>query len=165
MKTPSVMRPTFPQGYVEHPTGILTWGEVLPRLVDAKNYWLCTVRPDGRPHTIPKWGVWVGGGLYFDGSLETRHARNIAVNPEVGVHLESGDEAVILEGRCVVLPRPGMDLAEDLAQEYARKYAAHGYAPEPTELNEGWVFAVTPRVVLAWTSFTEDPTKFVFEQG
>jgi hypothetical protein len=57
-----------------------------------------------------------------------------------------------------------MDLAEELAHEYARKYRAHGYAPEPVQFNEGWVFAVTPQAVLAWTSFAENPTKFVFEQ-
>ncbi len=29
------------------------------------NYWICTTRPDGRPHSIPVWGFWLDGGLYF----------------------------------------------------------------------------------------------------
>ena len=163
MKAPSVMRPTFPEGYVEHPTGMLTWEHVVPRLVEAQSYWLCSVRPDGRPHAIPKWGVWVAGKLYFDGSAKTRHARNIAQNPQVVVHLESGDEVVIVEGHCKALGKPAPALADQVAQEYRRKYAAHGYAPQATQWDAGGLYAVTPCTVLAWTNFADDPTKFVFD--
>jgi hypothetical protein len=163
MKEPRIMRPVFPEGYVDSPTALLSWEGVVQRLIGARNYWLCTVRPNGRPHVIPKWGVWVEGGFYFDGSPETRHARNVGGNPYVAVHLESGDTVVILEGQCVSLSKPGVELAEKIAREYGRKYAAQGYAPEPTQWDAGGLFAVTPRVVLAWTSFTDDPTKFVFE--
>ncbi|MFZ2489838.1 MAG: pyridoxamine 5'-phosphate oxidase family protein [Anaerolineae bacterium] len=38
--------------------------------------------------------------LYFDGSAETRHAKNIATDPQVSVQLESGDE-----GNCLSLRR------------------------------------------------------------
>jgi len=48
------------------------------RLDEAKNYWLCSVPPDGRPHVIPKWAVWVDDKIYYDGSPQTRHAKNIA---------------------------------------------------------------------------------------
>lgn len=163
MKEPTVTRPLFPEGYVRNPTAILSWHEVEPRLVEAQNYWLCTVRPDGRPHAIPKWGVWIAGRLYFDGSSQTRHARNIVENPRVAIHLESGDEAVILEGYCRPLPGPGKALGEQVAREYARKYAERGYAPEPTQWDAGGLYEVTPCKVLAWTSFADDPTKFVFD--
>ena len=87
MKEPIITRPHFPDGYVPDPKAFLTWSHVEQKLAGARNYWLCTVRPNGRPHSIPKWGVWVEDRLYFDGSPETRHARNIARNPYISLHL------------------------------------------------------------------------------
>ena len=165
MTQPHITRPQFPAGYLPHPTTLLTWDSVAQRLAGARNYWLCTVRPDGRPHAIPLWAVWVGEHLYFDGSPETRHARNIAANPHICVHLESGDEAVIVEGVARPAPAPSPELAAQLARAYAAKYAASGYAPEPTQWDRGGLYVISPRVVLAWTKFVEDPTKFVFESA
>ena len=161
MATPTVKRPRFPAGYVENPKALLSWDQVQQRLVDARNYWLCTVRPDGRPHAMPVWGVWADGKLYWDGSPETRHARNLAANPQIVVHLESGDQVVVVEGFSQPAPKPAAALGEVLAGEYARKY--EGYAPAPTTWDEGGLYVVTPRSALAWTSFVDDPTKFVFE--
>jgi hypothetical protein len=81
MAEPKVTRPHFPPGYVDHPSGHVAWAWVEERLDQAVHYWLCTVRPDGRPHAVPKWAVWVDGSIYFDGSPETLHARNLARNP------------------------------------------------------------------------------------
>jgi len=163
MTQPQVTRPHFPEGYVDHPNALLNWDFVEQKLRQAKNYWLCTVRPDGRPHAVPKWAVWVDGKLYFDGSPETRNARNLAGNPHVSVHLESGDEVVIVEGTAQASSRPAPGLGRKLAQAYAAKYAALGYSPQPDQWDGGGLFEIAPRTVLAWTRFTEDPTKFVFE--
>jgi nitroimidazol reductase NimA-like FMN-containing flavoprotein (pyridoxamine 5'-phosphate oxidase superfamily) len=161
MTTPQVTRPHFPKGYVDHPKGLMTWEQVDERLAEATHYWLCSVRPDHRPHAIPKWAVWVNDHLYFDGSPQTRHARNIALNPFVSVHLESGEKAVIMEGTAREL-MPAQELSVKVAQAYAAKYASLGYSPEPTSWDGGGLFEITPHSVIAWTSFTEDPTKFVF---
>ena len=75
--------------------GFLPWSQVEERLTEAKNYWLATVRPDGRPHVTPVWGVWVDRELYFDGLPTTRWGRNLAANPQATVHLESADDVVI----------------------------------------------------------------------
>jgi nitroimidazol reductase NimA-like FMN-containing flavoprotein (pyridoxamine 5'-phosphate oxidase superfamily) len=161
MQAPQVMRPHFPKGYVDNPKRLLAWEEVERELVEARHYWLCSVRPDGRPHAVPRWAVWVDGRIYYDGSPETRHARNIAHNPNVSVHLESGERAVILEGTSKEM-KPAQELALRIAQEYGVKYAKLGYAPQPDSWDAGGLFAITPQQVIAWTSFAEDPTKFVF---
>jgi pyridoxamine 5'-phosphate oxidase-like protein len=161
MATPTVTRPHFPQGYLENPQGLLAWSHVERQLVEATHYWLCSVRPNGRPHTVPKWAVWVNGLLYFDGSPQTRHARNIARNPFVCVHLESGERAVIVEG-VGKETTPGRDLAVAVAGAYSAKYKALGYSPEPDSWDAGGLFEITPHTVIAWNSFTVDPTKFVF---
>jgi nitroimidazol reductase NimA-like FMN-containing flavoprotein (pyridoxamine 5'-phosphate oxidase superfamily) len=160
MSQPQVSRPLFPKGYVDRPKTFVPWSHVEQRLTNAHNYWLCTVRPNGRPHSIPKWAVWVNGSIYFDGSSETRHARNIATNPFVSLHLESGDDVVIVEGTARPISKPSTPVATQVAHAYTAKYAAEGYSPKPTQWNNGGLFEITPRTVLAWTSFVDDPTKF-----
>jgi hypothetical protein len=165
MSQPQITRPRFPKGYVDHPKALLTWSHVEQKLTEAKNYWLCTVRPDGRPHAVPKWGVYLEGKLYFDGSPETRHARNIVKNPAVSVHLESGDDVVIVEGKMLPSPRPSPQLGAGLARAYAAKYAALGYTPGPDQWDQGGLYEVVPHTALAWTKFTDDPTKFILPAG
>ncbi|HEY3312726.1 MAG TPA: pyridoxamine 5'-phosphate oxidase family protein [Anaerolineales bacterium] len=158
-----VTRPQFPKGYVDNPTSSLNWEYVVQRLAGSKNYWLCSVRPDGRPHSIPRWGVFLDNKLYYDGSPETRHAINLLTNPHVSVHLESGDEALIAEGTCAPAGTPEPQFAARLAAEYRSKYEKFGYAPEADQWNEGGLYVFKPSKVLAWTSFMDDPTKFVIE--
>jgi hypothetical protein len=160
MRQPLITRPRFPEGYLTDPKGLLPWSHVERKLTEAKNYWLSTVRTNGHPHSIPKWGVWVDGKLYFDGSPVTRHARNIARNPHVSVHLESGEDVVIVEGVAKAHPKPTSELGIELSRAYAAKYADSGYAPKPDQWDNGGLYVVTPNTVLAWTKFTEDPTKF-----
>ena len=162
MLPPKITRPDFPKGYVDHPTAIVAWEEVEQRLVDARHYWICSVRPNQNPHVIPRWAVWVNGRIYYDGSPETRHAKNIVDNPNVALHLESGVEAVILYGTAQPEPKPEDDLAILIAREYRRKYELLGYAPEPTQWGNGGLFSITPRKVIAWTSFMENPTRFTW---
>src|SRR5580698_3484063 len=69
------------------------------RLAKSRSYWICTARPDGRPHSIPVWGFWIDGALYFGTGRDSRKSRNLAHNPAISIHLDSGDDVVILEGR------------------------------------------------------------------
>jgi nitroimidazol reductase NimA-like FMN-containing flavoprotein (pyridoxamine 5'-phosphate oxidase superfamily) len=163
MTDPKISRPHFPKGYLENPKALLTWSHVEHRLTDALHYWLCTVRPDGRPHAVPKWAVYVEGKIYFDGSPETRHARNIAQNTHVVLHLESGEDVVIVQGTAKESGKPAAELAVQIAQAYAHKYADRGYAPEPDQWDEGGLFEIKPQTVIAWTQFTNDPTRFTLE--
>ncbi len=101
--------------------------------------------------------------IYYDGSPETRHARNIESNPNVSVHLESGSEAIILEGTAEPAGKPLPELGKKLSQAYRKKYKELGYAPEPDSWDQGGLFVFTPRQCIAWSNFTRDPTKFIFE--
>jgi len=104
-----------------------------------------------------------GWKIYYDGSPETRHARNTIENPHVSLHLESGTEIVILEGKSEPAVKPSLELAYRLSAAYKTKYSAGGYAPEPNQWENGGLYVFTPRQCLAWTVFFENPTKFIFE--
>ena len=162
MNNPKITRPTFPKGYVDKPASLLTWDWVETQLTESKHYWLCSVRPDGRPHVVPRWCVYVDGKIYYDGSPETRHARNIEKNPYVSLNLESGSQAVILEGTAAPAGKPSSELGKKLSQAY-KKYKELGYAPGPNSWDAGGLFVFIPRQCIAWSNFTQDPTKFIFE--
>jgi hypothetical protein len=163
MNSPKITRPKFPKGYVDKPASFLTWDWVAERLTESKHYWLCSVRPNGRPHVIPRWGVFVDNKFYYDGSPETRHARNLEKNPNATLNLENGSQAVFLEGVAKTAGKPSPELAKKLSQDYKKKYKEFGYAPEPNSWDAGGLFVFIPRQCIAWSNFTEDPTKFVFE--
>jgi hypothetical protein len=163
MEPTKTTRPQFPKGYVDQPVSYLTWDWVAAQLAESKNYWLCSVRPNATPHVVPRWGVFIEGKLYYDGSPETRHARNLESNPYVTVHLEDGMQAIILEGMSQPASKPSPELSKKLSQEYKRKYKDLGYAPEPNSWEEGGLYVFTPRQCIAWSKFNEDPTKFIFE--
>jgi len=162
MQPTKITRPRFPPGYVDRPTGEVSWEYVERQLIEARHYWLCTVRPDGRPHCVPRWGAWLDGRFYYDGSPQTLHARNLLQDPHVSLHLESGERAVILEGRSAPAGKPPPELAQRLAGAIGAKYRALGYAPAPDQWDEGGLYVFRPRQCIAWTVFTQDPTKFVF---
>ena len=158
-------RPVMPDGYgvpVEV-DGLLTWEEVERRLVAATVYWLATTRPDGRPHVVPRWGVWLDGGFLYDGSPATRHARNLSANSSCVLHLENGSEVVILEGTSGPSPPAGPELGRRLSAEFARKYKLLGYAPAADAWDgpdAGGLCRFRPDLGLAWTRFPTDTTRF-----
>ena len=98
------MAPSY--GLSSEPEGMLPWGWAVEQLVASRNYWVCTTRPDGRPHAAPVWGLWADDALYFGTDPASRKGRNLAENPELVVHLESGDDVVILEGRVDITDDP-----------------------------------------------------------
>jgi hypothetical protein len=163
---PERSRPGMPDGYgvPENDEGLLDWSWAAERLREAKNYWFSTTRPDGRPHAMPAWAAWLDGILYFDGSPETRRARNLAANPAISIHLESGDEVVILEGITDYVGRPDRAFAERLATELARKYGPK-YAPEPDTWDQGGLWALRPKVAFGWGEFPTTVTRWRFPEA
>ena len=150
-------------GIAEGDAGLMSWDWVDGQMAKSRNYWIASTRPDGRPHAAPVWGVWIDGALYFSSDAGSRKARNLAANPEVVVHLESGDDCVILEGRVVSMADREELLALGVGKAYSSKYAPI----DPFE-NGGmfgsW-FALHPRTVLAWLEkdFPNTATRWNFE--
>ena len=116
------------------------------------NYWVETVGEDGQPHAVPVWGVWFERALYFGGGPRT--SRNLQANPKVVVHLESGDDVVILEGTAKEFANPEPSLFARFADTYAAKY---NFRPEEAD---GYILQL--RVVYAWSKFPQDATRWRF---
>jgi PPOX class probable F420-dependent enzyme len=156
---PVAGRPITTAGYgiSSGPEGTLPWSWAEEQLAKSRNYWVCTTRPDGRPHAIPVWGLWLGGAVVFSTDPESRKGRNLAADPRVVVHLESGDDVVVVEG--VVEIVRGAGVPASFSDDYQKKYA---FRPEPGP--DQVVYIVTPAVVLGWreTDFPKSATRWVF---
>jgi hypothetical protein len=135
-------------GIAESEAGLMSWEWVDEQLTKSRNYWIASTRPDGKPHAAPVWGVWLNGVLYFSSDEGSRKARNLAANPEVVVHLESGDDCVILEGRVEVMGSRDELLALGVGKAYSGKYPPF----DPFENGEmfGRWYRLRPRTALAW---------------
>lgn len=145
--------------------GLLDWSDVEARLVTSPQYWLATTRPDGRPHVVPRWGVWVDGRFWYDGAPTTVHVRDLARNPACALHLEDGWQAVIVDGTARPADPPGVELGARLAGAYRAKYRERGYEPKPDAWEgpgAGGLVVFTPAKAIAWFDFPTDITRFRF---
>lgn len=91
-------------GVPADPDGALPWSWAAERLAANRNYWVVTVSTDGRPASMPVWGVWLDDTerFWFSTSPNSRKAHNIAVNPHVAVLIDDTVECVSLEGRALL---------------------------------------------------------------
>ena len=152
-------RPYIPgYGIPENEEGLLAWSYASERMAKARNYWVSTTRPDGRPHAVPVWGVWLDETFYHGGGPDTRKARNLDQNPALVVHLESGDEVVIIEGVAEKLTKENADptLLERIDDAYESKYNLRHGTP---------VWALRPRVAFAWSEYPRTTTRWVFGEA
>jgi nitroimidazol reductase NimA-like FMN-containing flavoprotein (pyridoxamine 5'-phosphate oxidase superfamily) len=155
---PRADRPDMPgYGIVEDAEGLLPWSWARQRLERCRNYWLSTVRPDGRPHTMPLWAVWHGGQIYLSTARTSRKAANLAANPACTIAAEESHEAVIIEGTAAV--EEDHDLLSPVWTAYKAKY--------DWDITGEGMFVVRPRVAFAFIETTEDfsrtATRWTFE--
>jgi nitroimidazol reductase NimA-like FMN-containing flavoprotein (pyridoxamine 5'-phosphate oxidase superfamily) len=68
------------------------------RLTTAKNIWVATVRPDGRPHLVPIWFAVNNSHWYFVTDPKSVKARNLQRNAKIALSLEDGDDPLVIEG-------------------------------------------------------------------
>ena len=89
------------------------------RLANARNLWVATVRPDGRPHLTPVWFVTAAERLYICISKNSVKAANLYHNPRIACSLENGDSPIICEGEASPAPAPWPDT---VLKAYKEKY-------------------------------------------
>ena len=157
---PTVERLDPPPGYGQA-SQPLTWARVRALLQAAPVYWLATVRPDGRPHVVPRDGFWIDDALFYGGSLETVHRRNLQHNPHCAATIGDGPTAVIVEGDA-----GGTTLDRDAAVRLAaahEKYPQYGLPPDPDTIDVSTLLVLRPRRVMAWTAYPADCTRFTFD--
>jgi len=118
-----------------------------------------TTRKDGRPHSVPVWGIWLDNSFYFETTPSTVKGRNLARNPSIVVHTQDGYDTVIVEG--TVSREKNPEVMRRLKKGYKAKY---DYTPDWARPGGDSVYRVEPKVVHAWKAprMHQSIVKFVF---
>jgi hypothetical protein len=117
---------------------------VVERLRGTRNYWLSTTRPDGRPHAVPIWGVWLEEAFWFT-SFPGRKVENVSHQPWVVLTTETPGEVVILEGTAARVE------ADDLPATYGATFdAKYGPGWSGVELDGSLLLRIRPSHARAW---------------
>ena len=80
----------------------------------------------------------------------------------MAIHVEVGDEVVIVEGTAVEHVAPEAPLSDAILAGYAKYKAATGYEASADHWKEGGLWELRPVKAFAWSSFPADMTRFRF---
>jgi len=158
MADPKRSRPYMP-GY-----GLLDAAQswAVERLERSHDYWVATIRPDGRPHVMPVWGIWLEDAVWFSSSRGSRKARNLDANPNCTITTDNAYEPVIVEGAGVRFT----DLSTitrfvaAINQKYTTDYSVDFFDPDRNacfQVRPTWAFGLTE------SDFTGSPTCWIFQ--
>ena len=108
----------------------IPWSRAVEQLEaeSTKNFWLATVRPDGRPHVAGVGALWVDGKLYIVSGPETRKSRNLAQNPACVISVSLPNLDLVIEGTAERVTD------EATLQHVAAQYNARGW---PARVRDG----------------------------
>ena len=87
----------------------IPWTRALERFEQDKGispHWLATVRPDGRPHVMPIWAVWVDGKFCFVTGSRARKRKNLSQNAHCVIAVASSGLDLVVEGKAVRVSDP-----------------------------------------------------------
>jgi hypothetical protein len=129
----------------------LPWSRSRDQLVTGTpkpeiTFFLCTVGPDGRPHSAGVGAAWFDGDLYFTSGPGTRKSRHLAANPACTFSVRLGDIDLVLDGeaervtdrptleRVVALYRDGGWPAEVEGDAFTAPFSAPSAGPPPWHL-------------------------------
>jgi PPOX class probable F420-dependent enzyme len=145
----------------EQGSGLLHWSWAAERLTAARHYWVVSTWPDGRPHTMPVWGMWDDAVLWFTSAAGSRKVRNLREDPRCCVTTEDASDPVIIEGTAhFATDQPVLQRVVDLMNaKYRVGIGLDFLAPERNA-----TIGVTPRRVFSMrrSDFNGSPTRWDF---
>lgn len=157
-KNPKSSRPHMPgYGLPSGTKGLLPWSWAEQRLKKSHNYWISTSWPDGTPHLMIVWGLWLDGAFYFSSGANSRKAKNLAHNPHCVIGTEMAHEAVIVEGEA---SRIEGQAKTPIYMPYEKKYKF-----DMSEFREEPIYKVKPSVAfgLAEKKTLKSATRWKFD--
>ena len=161
---PAADRPFMP-GYgilpADQGSGLMPWAEAERRLTVSHDYWCVTVRPDGSPHVMPVWGVWLDGRVWFSSGMRSRKARNLAADPRCTLTTDAARDPVVVDG--VATQVTDAEGIEAFVAAVNAKYGG-GVSVEFLDPAVNGTFAVRPERVIAISEadFAGSPTRWTF---
>lgn len=121
-------------------------------LAEQRTVRLATASPDGRPHVVPLWFVWVDGAMFMNSTLGNVTIRNIQHNPIATGSVDDGfgyDElrGVLVQGRVEWAEQDPR--LETVMHRWSEKYMGGNPLPYSRWKERVWLRLV-PRQVTSW---------------
>ncbi len=146
-------------------SGLMPWATAETRLKDARNYWVTSTWPDGRPHLMPVWGAWFDDALWFSSGNRSRKARNLLRDPRASVATDDSDSPVVVDGPVERIT----DLAviKRFVTVMNNKYGAGSMSVEflDPSVNATFVLRPTWAFAIEHDDFAGSPTRWDFGSG
>jgi PPOX class probable F420-dependent enzyme len=98
---------------------------IAQRLSAEPIIWLCTVRPDGRPHNVPVWFAWQDPTMLIFSEPKAVKVRDMQRSAAVSLALDSADgghDIVLAEGRAKLITHAG-EHPHFLGGQFRHKYS------------------------------------------
>ena len=110
----------------------------------------CVPRRPRVPRTPPRYGAVTGGTLYLYSERSTVKARNLAADPRVVVHLESGEDVVIVRGTAKDLGTPAQ--VPHVVAALSAKYTGEDDRQYLPGANPDFdvIYAISPQSAMMW---------------
>ncbi|MFL5624799.1 MAG: TIGR03667 family PPOX class F420-dependent oxidoreductase [Ktedonobacteraceae bacterium] len=110
--------------------------------------WFNTVRPDGRPHSVPVWFLWDGSSFLIFSRPHNQKLRNLQHSPYVVLALDDtkhGEDVTIVEGTAELLQDANLSATlPAYAEKYAPLLKQMGWTPEAMAADYSQAIRVTP---------------------
>lgn len=114
--------------------------------------WLCSVRPDGRPHAVIVWFLWDGEAILIFSKPSNQKLRNIESNPNVVLALDDtkgGSLPVAIEGTAELIKDGSVATTlPAYAEKYAQKLAEYKWTPESMAQEYSEPIRITPTRII-----------------
>jgi nitroimidazol reductase NimA-like FMN-containing flavoprotein (pyridoxamine 5'-phosphate oxidase superfamily) len=121
-------------------------------LIEQRTIRLATATPEGQPHVIPLWFVWVDHTVFMNSTLGNVTVKNVQRNPAAAGSIDDGDTYDHLRG---VLIRGRVERADDdprldtVMHRWSEKYMGGNPLPYGRWKNRAW-FRLVPEHLTSW---------------
>jgi PPOX class probable F420-dependent enzyme len=141
--------------------GLLPWSWVEARLTAAHDYWVATTWPDGRPHVMPVWGVYLDGTVWWSTSRRSRKWKNLERDPRCTITSDDAYRPVVLDGR-VEVHRDDASIRRFVDALNAKYTTSYGYDFQDPDVNATLRVVIETAFALDEDDFTGTPTRWRF---
>jgi PPOX class probable F420-dependent enzyme len=124
------------------------------RLREEPIIWFTTVRPDGRPHTVPVWFLWDGETFLIFSQPGNLKIRNLQRNPHITLALDDtkqGGDVITVEGEAELLSEPSRNVVVPaFGEKYASMMQEMGADPKRMLEDYSQPIRIKPTKFLSW---------------
>jgi nitroimidazol reductase NimA-like FMN-containing flavoprotein (pyridoxamine 5'-phosphate oxidase superfamily) len=130
----------------------LTAEELETYLREQRTVRVATVGPDGIPHVVPLWFVWLGGAMFLNSTLGNPTVENVLREGQAAGVVDDGEAYDVLRGAVVTGAAERADddpRLPEVERAWSEKYLGGGELPYRRWHNRVWL-RIVPERIASW---------------